>query len=152
LGEGPGKNEDGQGIPFCGRAGKLLTKMINISLGMEREDVFITNVVKCRPPDNRDPLPEEVESCRNYLNRQVDVLKPSVILVLGAVALKTLFDDQSLAIGRSRGIWRDYKGIPVMPSYHPAFLLRQFTEKNKDLVKKDLEMVKNKLKSEKIEI
>ncbi len=145
CGEGPGQAESEQGIPFCGRSGKLLTTIIKKELGLNREDVYITNIVKCRPPNNRDPLPDEVKNCIPYLKQQIKIIQPKVLVTLGAVALKSLFRDPSLAIGRNRGIWRAFEGIQVLPTYHPSFLLRQMSESNKNKVKSDLKLVKDKL-------
>ena len=148
IGESPGKNEDEQGRPFVGRAGGLLETILRKELDCERKDVYICNIVKCRPPNNRDPLPSEIEQCIPYLQKQIDIIKPKVIILLGAVALRSLFGDSKLTIGRCRGEWMEYQKIPVMPTYHPAFLLRQMSERNKNAVKYDLDLVKKKLKSE----
>ncbi|MDI6774280.1 MAG: uracil-DNA glycosylase [Verrucomicrobiota bacterium] len=121
VGEGPGAEEDAQGLAFVGAAGQLLTKMIR-AMGFQREDVFIANVVKCRPPGNRQPLPEEMEACLPYLHEQIALLKPKVIVALGAIALKGLLG--LTGITRMRGKWHEYHGIPVMPTYHPSYLLR----------------------------
>ena len=110
-------------------------------MGVERADVYICNILKCRPPGNRNPEPNETEACLPYLYQQIGIIKPKVIIVLGAVALKSLFQDNFLAISRNRGVWKEYKGIPVMPTYHPAYLLRQMSEKNKNMVKSDLAKV-----------
>lgn len=123
IGEGPGADEDEQGLAFVGRAGQLLTKIIT-AMGMTREDVFIGNIVKCRPPGNRAPEPEEMEACIPFLKEQIDVLKPKVIVCLGATAVKGLFGVEPVGITKIRGQWRTYEGIEVMPTYHPAYLLR----------------------------
>ncbi len=123
VGEGPGADEDKTGRPFVGRAGQLLTKMIQ-AMGYAREDVFIANVVKCRPPGNRTPQLDEMETCLPYLKRQIVLLRPKVIVALGATAVKGLLDDDKIAITRVRGEWRDFENIPLMPTYHPAYLLR----------------------------
>lgn len=122
LGEAPGADEDRQGEPFVGRAGKLLTKIIE-ACTLTRDDVYILNVLKCRPPGNRNPLPDEVHCCREYLNRQLELIAPEFICCLGAVAAQTLLEtDQT--IGRLRGDFHEYQGIRVMCTYHPAYLLR----------------------------
>lgn len=131
IGEAPGADEDRQGEPFVGRAGQLLTNMIR-ALGMEREQVYITNILKCRPPGNRDPRPEESQACRPYLERQIELLNPKVIVALGRIAAQNLLEtDQPL--GRLRGRPHEYlrAGIPVVVTYHPAYLLRSPREKRK---------------------
>jgi len=122
IGEGPGADEDMQGLPFVGRAGKLLTQMIE-AMGLQRRDVYICNVVKCRPPENRAPEPDEVTTCSPYLLRQIDVIKPNVIVCLGAVAAKTLLST-TRGISQYRGEWLDWRGYKLMATYHPAYLLR----------------------------
>ena len=123
VGEGPGADEDQQGLAFVGKAGQLLTKMI-VAMGFTRDEVFIGNIVKCRPPDNRVPLPDEMESCLPYLHRQIDLLKPKTIVCLGATATKGLFGEDVGGITKIRGKWLQYRGIDTMPTYHPAYLLR----------------------------
>jgi len=127
IGEGPGRDEDLQGRPFVGRAGQLLDRMI-AAMGMRREDVYIANVVKCRPPNNRTPEPKEAESCISFLKWQIYLVRPKVIVLLGATAAHYLLNEPR-GIMRLRGNWLDYQGIPVMPTYHPAFLLRQESAK-----------------------
>ncbi|MGH9764514.1 MAG: uracil-DNA glycosylase [Blastocatellia bacterium] len=122
IGEGPGADEDVTGRPFVGRAGKLLDKVI-ASIGFRREDVYIANVVKCRPPENRTPERDEVAACEQFLFRQIACIKPKAIVALGAPALQCLFGSKD-TITRSRGEWRDWNGIRVMGTYHPAYLLR----------------------------
>lgn len=122
IGEGPGADEDAQGLPFVGRAGKLLTQMIE-AMGLQRKDVYICNVVKCRPPENRTPEPDEVAACSPYLLRQVDVINPKVIVCLGAVAAKTLLNT-TRGISSFRGEWLEWRGRKLMATYHPAYLLR----------------------------
>ena len=122
IGEGPGRDEDRQGIPFVGRAGQLLTKIIE-AMGYTREDVYIANIVKCRPPENRNPEPDEVEACIDFLIRQVEIIQPRVMVCLGSVAVRNLLG-QELKISKVRGNFLDWRGTPVMPTYHPAFLLR----------------------------
>jgi uracil-DNA glycosylase len=122
IGEGPGADEDAQGRPFVGRSGKLLTKMI-LAMGYSREEIFIGNIVKCRPPGNRVPTREEMAGCIPYLKRQIAVIKPKIIICLGATAAKGLVQEK-LPIGKARGQWREFEGIPVMLTFHPAYLLR----------------------------
>ncbi|RMG54042.1 MAG: uracil-DNA glycosylase [Gammaproteobacteria bacterium] len=131
IGEGPGAEEDRQGLPFVGRAGKLLDRMIE-ACGMQRGDVYIANVVKCRPPGNRDPKPEEVAACAPYLRRQIELVSPRVIVVLGRVAAHALLDTDS-PLGRLRGAPHLYDdtGIPMIVTYHPAYLLRNPADKRK---------------------
>lgn len=122
VGEAPGADEDVQGKPFVGRAGQLLTKMIE-AIGFQREEVYIANVLKCRPPNNRDPLPDEVAACEGYLKRQIAAVKPVIICALGAHAARTLLRVDT-PIGRMRGRIYDYAGVPLLATYHPSFLLR----------------------------
>ena len=122
IGEAPGAEEDAQGLPFVGRAGKLLDKMI-AAMGLERDDVYITNIVKSRPPGNREPRADEIEACWPYLERQIELVVPRIICTLGRPASNALLRRKS-AMGEMRGRWFDYGGIPVMPTYHPAYLLR----------------------------
>ena len=122
VGEAPGADEDVQGIPFVGRAGQLLTKIIE-AIGLTRDDVYIANVIKCRPPENRNPEPDEVESCEPFLFRQIDDIKPRVIVALGTFAAKALLKTQD-PISRLRGRVYDYRGAKLIPTFHPAFLLR----------------------------
>ncbi|PID27082.1 MAG: uracil-DNA glycosylase [Candidatus Cloacimonadota bacterium] len=122
IGEAPGEEEDKKGLPFIGKAGKLLTKMLG-AIDIKREDIFICNVLKCRPPKNRDPLPEEIKSCSRYLDMQIDILKPKFILALGRVAaMRILGVERRMAEFRTGGY--SYKGIPVIVTYHPSALLR----------------------------
>ena len=121
IGEGPGRDEDEQGLPFVGSAGELLTKMIN-AMQFTREEVYIANIVKCRPPENRNPMDEEAEKCLPYLKRQIDIVCPKVIVLLGAVPLKYMLG--LTGITKIRGTWFEYKGIKIMPTLHPAYLLR----------------------------
>lgn len=122
VGEGPGADEDEQGLAFVGRAGQLLTKMIT-AMGYTRDQVFIGNIVKCRPPGNRVPTPEEMAGCIPYLKRQIAVIRPKLIVCLGATAARGLVQEK-LPIGKARGHWREFEGIPVMLTFHPAYLLR----------------------------
>jgi DNA polymerase len=123
VGEGPGADEDAQGFPFVGKAGQLLDRMIE-AMGFSRDDVYVCNIVKCRPPDNRKPEPEEMAACMPYLNEQLELLQPEVIVALGATAVQGLFGTTE-GITRLRGRWKLYRGrVAVMPTFHPAFLLR----------------------------
>ncbi|OJH36913.1 uracil-DNA glycosylase [Cystobacter ferrugineus] len=129
VGEGPGETEDQQGVPFVGAAGQLLTKMIE-AMGYRRDDIYICNVVKCRPPNNRNPEPDEVAACEPFLRAQLKAIQPKAIVALGKFAAQTLLRD-STPITRLRGNWRQYEGIQLMPTFHPAYLLRQPAEKRK---------------------
>jgi DNA polymerase len=129
VGEGPGADEDEQGEPFVGRAGQLLTRMIG-AMGFRREEVYIANVVKCRPPGNRDPEPDEIESCEPFLKAQIAAIRPRVVVALGRFAVQTLLRDPT-PISRQRGRWREYAGVKLMPTFHPAYLLRNPEEKKK---------------------
>ncbi len=141
VGEGPGADEDRQGEPFVGRAGQLLTKMIE-AMGYRREDVYIANVVKCRPPENRNPEPDEMDACEPFLRRQIDAMAPKVIVALGKVAAQTLLRETS-PISRLRGRWFTYGGVKLMPTFHPAYLLRSPDEKKKAW--EDLQLVMKEL-------
>jgi DNA polymerase len=127
VGEAPGADEDAQARPFVGRAGQLLTKIIE-AIGLKREQVLIGNVNRCRPPGNRPPMPDEVAACKPYLLREIAVVQPEVIVVLGNTATKNLLDTRE-GITRIRGTFQDYKGIKVMPTFHPAYLLRDPSKK-----------------------
>jgi len=127
VGEGPGADEDLQGEPFVGRAGQLLTKMIE-AMGFARSEVYIANVVKCRPPGNRDPEPDEIEACEPFLKAQIAAIRPHVVVALGRFAVQTLLRDAT-PISRQRGRWREYEGVKLMPTFHPAYLLRNPAEK-----------------------
>ena len=129
VGEGPGAEEDAKGQPFVGPAGQLLTKMIE-AMGWKRDEVYICNVVKCRPPNNRNPEPEEIEQCEPFLKAQLKAIGPKVIVALGKFAAQTLLRDAT-PITRLRGQWREYEGVPLMPTFHPAYLLRSPEEKGK---------------------
>lgn len=130
VGEAPGYHEDQQGVPFVGRAGQLLTDIIVKGMKMRREDVYICNVIKCRPPENRDPTPEEKRQCEPYLLRQLELVHPKVICALGGHAAKTLLKTEE-STGRLRGRWHFYHGIPLRVTYHPAYLLRNPSDKRK---------------------
>ncbi len=144
IGEAPGADEDRQGRPFVGRAGQLLDKQI-VAMGLERAQVYIANIGKVRPPGNRVPTPEEAERWLPWLERQVDIIGPAVIVTLGATSAKYLLNEPKLAITRERGRWRQYRGIDLMPTFHPAFLLRQYTMDNRRRVWEDLKQVMEKL-------
>jgi uracil-DNA glycosylase len=137
VGEGPGADEDEQGLPFVGRAGKLLTQMIE-AMGLQRKDVYICNVVKCRPPQNRQPERDEVAECSPFLLRQIDTIAPKVIVCLGATAAKTILNTER-GISQFRGEWLEFRGRKLMVTYHPAYLLRNPAAKSD--VWKDLQKV-----------
>lgn len=141
IGEGPGANEDLQGEPFVGRAGKLLDNML-LSIGLKREQIYIANIVKCRPPGNRDPLPEETASCTPYLQKQIELINPDVILAVGKIAAHYLLNSQS-PLNRLRGNWHTYRNKPLLITYHPAYLLRSPKEKTKAY--SDLLMLRQRL-------
>ena len=129
IGEAPGRDEDLQGKPFVGRSGKLLTEML-AELGIERKEVFIANILKCRPPNNRDPLPEEVSECIPYLHEQIKRIEPKILIALGRVAAQNLLQTTE-ALGKLRGrIWQ-FRDIPLVISYHPAYILRNFSQRDK---------------------
>jgi DNA polymerase len=139
IGEGPGRDEDLQGRPFVGRAGELLDRML-AAIGLERSQVYIANVVKCRPPDNRTPTPPEAQRCLPYLRRQIELIRPRVIVTLGNTPLRELLGVQT-GITRIRGQWQRLDmlgGIPVMPTFHPAYVLRQYTQEVRRAVWNDL--------------
>jgi DNA polymerase len=129
IGEGPGRDEDELGRPFVGRAGQLLDKML-ASIGFTRNDVYIANILKCRPPGNRDPEPDEAAACIGYLRAQVALLRPRIIVCLGRISAMHILG-QDIRIMRDRGVWHEVKGFSIMPTYHPAALLRN------ELLKKD---------------
>jgi uracil-DNA glycosylase family 4 len=141
VGEGPGHDEDVQGLPFVGRSGELLTKII-AAMGFVREEVYIANVVKCRPPENRTPLPDEIANCLPYLLSQIELIQPKVLVALGATAVRALLDVQ-LGITKMRGHWYTFRDIPIMPTFHPAYLLRNPPAKKE--VWEDMKAVLEKL-------
>lgn len=143
IGEGPGADEDREGEPFVGRAGKLMNMAFN-GIGISREEVYIANIVKCRPPSNRNPEADEAEACIDYLRNQVMLVKPKVIVLLGSVALKNILGNE-YGITASRGNWVERKGILYMPTWHPAALLRD--ENKKIEFWKDLKQVKEKMEN-----
>jgi uracil-DNA glycosylase len=142
VGEAPGADEDEQGRPFVGRAGQLLTKII-AAMGLKREEVYICNILKCRPPDNRNPQPEEIAPCEPFLIRQLDAIRPRVICALGTFAAHTLLKSEA-PISVLRGRFHQYQGIPLMPTYHPAYLLRNPGAKKQ--VWEDVQMIMKALR------
>jgi len=142
VGEGPGREEDERGEPFVGEAGRLLDRIL-LAMGLQRQDVYICNVVKCRPPGNRDPEPAEIAACEPFLVRQLQVIQPKVIVALGKFAAQTLLQQQT-PISRMRGRWHSYQGIPLMPTFHPAYLLR--TPQGKREVWEDMKQVMARLR------
>jgi len=143
IGEGPGADEDKQGIPFVGKAGQLMDKAL-IGLGIQRQELYIANIVKCRPPSNRVPEQDEADACLNYLRNQVILIKPKIIVLLGSTALKNILG-KDYKITSARGKWIERKGILYMPTWHPAALLRD--ENKKIEFWNDLKEVKNKIES-----
>jgi uracil-DNA glycosylase len=141
IGEAPGADEDAQGEPFVGRAGQLLTKIIQ-AMGLRREEVYISNVLKCRPPQNRTPFPDEITNCLPYLLSQIELIKPKIIVALGATAVRSLLDVQ-IGITKMRGHWYTFRDIPIMPTFHPAYLLRNPPAKRE--VWEDMKAVLEKL-------
>lgn len=141
IGEGPGAEEDRQGVPFVGRAGELLTKIIQ-AIGLEREQVYIANIVKCRPPGNRDPQSEEVAACRRYLEQQIDLIEPKIIVLLGRVAAQTLLGND-LTLGRMRNQWHRVREVEARVTYHPAALLRNSSFKRPTW--EDMQAVRDRL-------
>lgn len=142
VGEGPGAEEDRQGLPFVGRAGELLNRILT-AIGMRREEVYIANVVKCRPPGNREPQPDEVAACRGYLEAQIDAVQPAVLVCLGRVAAQTLLGNDA-PIGRTRGQWYTVRDVPTMVTYHPAALLRNEALKRPTWA--DMQQVRDRLR------
>ena len=145
VGEGPGADEDEQGLPFVGRAGQLLTQMVEGTAKREgipitRDDVYICNVVKCRPPGNRTPLPEEMEICGQFLLRQIQAIQPKAICALGSTAAKALLGTKE-GVTRLRGNWHKWNGIPLMVTFHPSYLLRQYNQEAKRDAWEDLKKV-----------
>lgn len=143
IGEAPGYDEDQQGKPFVGRAGQLLTDIIK-AMGMTREEIFIANVIKCRPPENREPMDDEIAQCSPFLFNQIDIIKPKVIVTLGRYSTTTILKlNKQMRISELRGRFFNYKGIKIMPTFHPAYLLRN--EKDKKLVWNDMKLVLQEL-------
>lgn len=143
VGEAPGADEDAQGVPFVGAAGQLLNKII-AACGFKREEVYICNILKCRPPGNRTPLPNEAANCRDFLDRQLALVQPKFIVCLGSCAAGNLLQT-TLSIGKLRGRFHDYKGIPVMATYHPAYLLPHRSPEKKRDVWEDMKMLLKKM-------
>ncbi|MEW6001762.1 MAG: uracil-DNA glycosylase [Nitrospirota bacterium] len=144
VGEAPGREEDLQGRPFVGEAGMLLTRLIE-KMGFKREEVYIANIVKCRPPMNRDPEKDEIEICRGFVEKQIEIINPAAIMSLGRISVQALIGYTGLKITSIRGNFFDYKGIPLMPTFHPAYLLRN--PKDKWLTWSDAQKVLEKLKN-----
>lgn len=149
VGEAPGADEDAKGRPFVGRAGQLLDKIIN-AMGLRREDVYICNILKCRPPENRDPRPDEIANCLPYLQEQLEIIEPEVIVALGAHAARTLLETTK-SIGEMRGKFMEYqpglgkKPIKLLATYHPAYLLRSYSPENRRRVWEDMKKVLKEL-------
>lgn len=143
IGEGPGADEDARGEPFVGRAGKKLDEMIS-AIGLSRSDVYIANIVKCRPPKNRDPERDEIETCSPFLELQIEAIRPKVIVTLGAPATKTLLNTR-IGITKLRGQWHAFRGVAVMPTFHPAYLLRAYTKENRRKVFDDLKAARARM-------
>jgi DNA polymerase len=144
IGEGPGETEDLQGRPFVGRAGELLNKWI-AAMGLRREQVFIANIVKCRPPENREPAPDETAACTPYLLRQLEIVRPQVIITLGRPSSQYMLQTK-ISMGKMRGQWYDWRGIKMMPTYHPAYVLRNYSYETRAAVWSDLQQVMQELK------
>ena len=143
IGEAPGQEEDLQGIPFVGAAGQKLDQILE-AMGFQRDDVYIANVLKSRPPNNRTPLADEVNACGPFLKQQIEIIAPDVIVTLGSPATKFLLNT-SQGITSLRGTWHLYEGIPVMPTYHPAYMLRNYTKEIRQEVWSDMQAVTSKL-------
>ena len=145
VGEGPGADEDEQGLPFVGRSGKKLTEIIEKGMGLNREkDTYICNIVKCRPPGNRDPEPDEVSACNPFLIEQLKAIKPKVIVALGKPASSTLLG-RTVPIVKERGTWHEYAGIKLMLTFHPSYLIRFYTLENRKAVHEDMKKVLKEL-------
>ncbi len=146
VGEGPGADEDAQGLPFVGRAGKKLTEIIEKGMQLDRQqDTYICNIVKCRPPGNRDPERDEVDACKPFLVKQLKAIQPKAIVALGKPAATTLLG-RAVAITKERGTWHEYEGIPLMLTFHPAYLLRFYTVENRRAVMDDMNKVLERLR------
>ncbi len=153
IGEAPGADEDEQGIPFIGRAGKLLTQMLEAVDIKRGEDTYITNICKCRPPANRNPEKEEVNSCHHWLKEQIAIIKPKIIVLVGAVAMKALLGEQ-MTISKERGAWHTYEGVDTTIIFHPAYLLRNPSKevgKPKWITWQDLKAIKSAIEFKKLE-
>jgi DNA polymerase len=138
VGEAPGRDEDQGGEPFVGRAGQLLTEIIVKGMKLRREDVYIANIIKCRPPQNRNPEPDEIAACEPFLKQQLALIRPKAIVALGTFAAQCLLRTRT-PISSLRGVWADYQGVPLMPTFHPAYLLRNPSDKR--LVWHDIQQV-----------
>ena len=146
VGEGPGAAEDEQGLPFVGRAGKKLTEIIEKGMGLNREkETYICNIVKCRPPGNRDPEPEEISACNPFLVKQIKAIKPKVIVALGKPASSTLLG-RNVPITKERGTWHEYEGFKLMLTFHPSYLIRFYTLENRKAVHEDMKKVLKELR------
>ncbi len=143
IGEGPGEQEDQQGLPFVGPAGQLLTRIIE-AIELRRDDVYITNVVKCRPPGNRNPQPNEISACAGYLNRQIELVRPKLIVLLGRVAAQALLGVDG-TLGSMRGRWHTVQGVETRVTYHPAALLRNTSYKRPTW--EDMQIVRDRLRA-----
>lgn len=143
VGEAPGREEDEKGEPFVGEAGRLLDRIL-LAMGLQRDEVYICNVLKCRPPNNRDPEPGEIATCEPFLIRQLEAIRPEVIVALGRFAIQTLLQTKA-PISRVRGTWQQYQGMPLMPTYHPAYLLRNPNGKRE--VWADMKLVMERLRT-----
>ena len=143
VGEAPGDNEDKSGTPFVGRAGKLLNEYLS-TVGIDRDSVYIANILKCRPPKNRDPLPSEEDACIDFLQRQIALIQPKLIVCLGRISAKRLIS-KSFKITQDHGVWFDFNGIPITAVYHPALLLRD-PRKSNDMLK-DMQMISERIKA-----
>ena len=143
IGEGPGENEDLEGRPFVGKAGQLLDKMI-LAMGLKREQVYICNIVKCRPPNNRQPAPEETSACTPYLIEQIRTIRPQVIVTLGLPSTQYILRTK-LSMSKLRGQFQEWRGLKVMPTYHPAYVLRSYTKETREAVWGDLRQVMTEL-------
>ena len=147
VGEGPGADEDEKGLPFIGRSGKKLTEIIEKGMGLNREkDTYICNIVKCRPPGNRDPEPDEISACKPFLIKQLQAIKPKVIVALGKPASSTLLG-RNVPIVKERGTWHEYEGIKLMLTFHPSYLIRFYTLENRKAVHEDMKKVLKELKT-----
>lgn len=144
VGEGPGAEEDKQGLPFVGRAGQKLNEIIR-AMGFERQDVYIANIVKCRPPGNRSPESAEIAACLPYLEAQIKIIQPKVICALGSIAAQTLLNDKT-PISRMRGTFYSFRGVALLPTYHPAYLLRNYTPKTRREIWEDMQKILKFLK------
>ena len=147
VGEGPGREENAAGLPFVGRAGKCLDKFLD-NAGLKRTDIYIANICKCQPPNNRTPEWHEMVACSKFLDEQIDIIQPKVIVALGSTATKKFLNDKDIKITRIRGNWYEYRGIKLMPTFHPAYILRQSSKENIDKVKEDFAKVVAYLKDQ----